>query len=136
MASPENDKRRILVVNSNATLRELMRVFLEKENYEIIIKKSVVEAIEYVKSENALSVTIAYHCEDSINGSEFLQQISILSPNTIRYLTNCCLPHNTLERHIKNGIIQLHSKLPFSLNEIKLNVALAIKIYDKGIGNI
>ena len=130
---PESQKYHILVLNNEPRILELIRILLAKENYKVIVKESIVEAVEYVKTHNNTALAISYHCEDMIKGSDFLQQIAIISPNTVRYMTNCCLPQQILKQLIGDNTIQLHSKMPFSLNEVTKNVALGLQLYEKNI---
>jgi len=130
---PESQKYHILVLNNEPRILELIRILLVKENYKVIVKESIVEAVEYVKTHNNTALAISYHCEDMIKGSDFLQQIAIISPNTVRYMTNCCLPQQILKQLIGDNTIQLHSKMPFSLNEVTKIVALGLQLYEKNI---
>jgi response regulator RpfG family c-di-GMP phosphodiesterase len=132
-APPKSKKYSILVLNNEPRLLELIRILLVRENYKVIVKANIVEAIQYVKTHNSIALTISYHCEDMIQGSDFLRQIAILSPNTVRYMTNCCLPQQILKQLIADNTIQLHSKIPFSVHEVTKNVALGLQLYEKNI---
>jgi len=134
MSSPKIEKHTVLIIDKSDNILELIETILEDEDIEVVTRNSFEKGLEYIKSVESTSLVIADYCEEQDrNGLQFLNQISTLSPKTIRVLNTCCLKDSELEYQRKEGNIHSHFKAPFQINEILDKVKLGLKQYEKNI---
>jgi DNA-binding NtrC family response regulator len=85
-----------------------------------------------IHSDNQVSLVISSHCEQKgLNGLNFLSHVSNNSPNTIKFMTTCCLDNEELEYRKIEGDIDFYSKLPFRTDEIRDQISLGLKLFEE-----
>ncbi|MBI4208250.1 MAG: hybrid sensor histidine kinase/response regulator [Deltaproteobacteria bacterium] len=76
--------RSILFLDDDASALESFRLLLEGR-YEVITAQTVEEALKYLR-EREIPIVVADYKMDPINGIEFLKQVQVLYPETIRIM--------------------------------------------------
>ena len=116
-------KRSVLIIDGSDSLLDLMELLLGGlGDIRVATTNSFEEGVDNIKS-GKIDLVISDHCKkNKRNGLGFMREVSLHSPNTIRYLITCCLNNNELENHKKEGIIHRYSTLLQSNSDITNNV--------------
>lgn len=107
-------KHNILVVDGSDHLLELVEKWLlDFRDVEVLTTTCFDRGLEHIKSNQQISLVIFDHCEkQERNGLWFMKEVSIHSPNTLRYLTTSCVDDHELENYKREGNLHLYSAPP------------------------
>ncbi len=121
-----NDNNRILVVDDEAVIRELLTDILVDEGFEVSEADSGVAAVEVLKSDGNFVLLFTDIMMPKMDGIELIRAARDLSPHMIPIVMTGYATLETARAAVKEGAYDYVLK-PFSLSEIKLAVSNALE---------
>ncbi|MBI5100877.1 MAG: sigma-54-dependent Fis family transcriptional regulator [Nitrospirae bacterium] len=121
----ENYKGRILVIEDERSMREVLKILLEEEAYDVSTASDGVEGIEQLKK-NGFDLVITDIKMPRADGFEVLRQAKIISPETIVLMVTAFGTTEAAIEAMKNGAYDYINK-PFKIDEIRLVVKKAFE---------
>ncbi len=121
----EEKIRKILLVDDEENNLAFMARSLRGEPYEIISSSNSVEALNLAKN-TKFDVILSDHKMPNMNGIEFLQQASVVSPNSIKILVTAYSDADILIDSINLAKVYRYIKKPYRPDELKITVSAAI----------
>jgi len=118
-------KGKILVVEDEKSMREVLRMLLEAENYEVMTAKNGLEGISHIDSD-IFDLVITDMKMPKVNGFEVLKKIKEISPETIVIMITAFGTKESAVEAMKIGAYDYIHK-PFNIDEIRLIVRKAIE---------
>ncbi len=110
-------KERVLVVDDELFVRELLMEFLSKQDFEVISAQSGEEAIQMTKA-NPARVALIDLKMPGIDGLKTMQEIKKISPNTLVIIMTGYPTLETSIEALRSGAYDYVVK-PFKLNELR-----------------
>src|SRR3990172_7215376 len=121
----ENTKGRILIIEDEKSLREVLRILLEEEGYEISAASNGVEGIDYLKND-IFDLVVTDIKMPKADGFEVLKKVKELSPSTIVIMmTAFGTTESTIEAMKMGAYDYIHK--PFKIDEIRLVIQKAFE---------
>lgn len=113
---------RILVVDDQPELRQMLRELLEHEGHTVLTASAVHEAMVVCACEQPDVALVDYDLSDRLHGIALLGRVRELSPRTRRVLISGG-PVPALGVHTRSGLVQHFVAKPCSLRELLLAVS-------------
>jgi len=124
-------KARILIVDDEQSMREVLEIMLEKEGYEVVTASHGLEALK--ECEKApFDLVITDIKMPKVNGMEVLQRIKDVNPNTKVIMITAFANMEGAIKSMKEGAYDYITK-PFKIEDIKLAIENALKSKDTSI---
>ena len=102
-STPEKTKYKILVVDDEKKVLVVARKVLRNAGYEVDICDSPLEAIEIVANHGPIAVIISDNRMPHMRGTELLEKIRNISPNTVRVLTTAYYDNQLVSDAVNRG---------------------------------
>jgi two-component system response regulator PilR (NtrC family) len=121
----ENYKGRILVIEDERSMREVLKILLEEESYDVTTAPDGLEGIEQLRN-NVFDLVITDIKMPKADGFEVLKQVKSISPDTIVIMVTA---FGTIEAAIEAMKIGAYDYIhkPFKIDEIRLIVKKAFE---------
>lgn len=119
-------KPRILIVDDDSSVLEVLRDAFSKEPYEVLCSGSATEAAE-IMSMKPIDVVISDDQMPGLTGTEFLTQVRKKYPNTIRIILTGHANLETAINSINEAEIHRFFTKPCNLLDLVVTVRLAIQ---------
>jgi two-component system response regulator PilR (NtrC family) len=122
-ATAESDtaaKPRILVVDDEPSMREMLRIVLRRDGYEVLVAENGLEALETLKREPVDLLLSDIRMPD-INGVEVLRQAKQINVNIVAFMMTAFASTDTAVEAMRLGAVDYFTK-PFSMDELRLKV--------------
>lgn len=119
---------RILIVDDEAEIRRILRILLEKENYEVVEAKDGCSAIEAVKNDRSIDLCIMDIMMPNMSGVEATKVIRGFSPVPILFLTAKSLSGDKASAYASGG--DDYVVKPFSSYELLMKVEALTRRYN------
>ncbi len=119
-------KPRILIVDDDSSVLEVLRDAFSKEPYEVLCSGSATEAVE-IMSMKPIDVVISDDQMPGLTGTEFLTQVRKKYPNTIRIILTGHANLETAINSINEAEIHRFFTKPCNLLDLVVTVRLAIQ---------
>ncbi len=118
-------QRKILVVDDELFVRELLLEFFSKEGYQVCAEESGEKAVEKIKSET-FDVALIDLKMPGIDGLETLKRVKAVSPLTLNIIMTGYPTIESCIQALRSGAYDYVVK-PFKLAELKFCVAKALE---------
>lgn len=121
-----SDADKILVVDDEAVIRELLTDILADEGYDVETVGSGPEALELLKSDDQFVLLFTDIMMPDMDGIQLIREARMVRPSIIPVVMTGFATLETARAAVKEGVYDYVLK-PFSLSEIKLSVANAFE---------
>ncbi|OGW36163.1 MAG: Fis family transcriptional regulator [Nitrospirae bacterium RBG_13_39_12] len=121
----EKNKGKILIVEDEKSMREVLKILLEGENYLVTSASDGLEGLSYIKKD-IFDLVITDMKMPKVDGFEFLRKTKEISPNTLVIMITAFGTTETAIEAMKMGAYDYINK-PFKVDEIRLIVKKAIE---------
>ncbi|MCK4666666.1 sigma-54-dependent Fis family transcriptional regulator [Candidatus Dependentiae bacterium] len=121
-------KEKILIIEDEKKMREVLKIYLEKKNYEVFLAENGVRGIELVKSQD-LSCVVTDLKMPKMNGIEVLKTIKTINSDLPVIIITAYGTIDTAIQSIKFGAYDYITK-PFDVKELKKLINNAVKMYN------
>lgn len=118
-------KGKILIIEDEKSMREVLKILLEGEGYEVVTASDGLEGISYVEKD-IFDLVITDMKMPKLDGFEVLKTIKEISPNTIVIMITAFGTTEKAIEAMKMGAYDYVNK-PFNIDEIRLIVKNAIE---------
>jgi DNA-binding NtrC family response regulator len=122
-------QHRILVVDDEPQITDVMKQFLEMEDYEVLAAGSAEEALGMLR-ENVVDVIISDESMTGMSGTTFLGIVRSEFPDTIRILLTGLTDFDTAINAINIGEIYRFFTKPCNFKELRVTLKQAIQQKD------
>jgi DNA-binding NtrC family response regulator len=112
--------KKIMVVDDEETISELLQVFLENQGFQVVVAGSAERALEMLKTEKP-EVVMLDILMPGLNGIQCLERIKKLSPETIVIIMSGLQDEEIAKEAITLGAYDYITK-PFDLDYFKQNL--------------
>ncbi len=119
------NKGKILIVEDEKSMREVLNILLEGENYVVTSASDGLEGLSYI-SKDIFDLVITDMKMPNVDGFELLRKIKEISPDTIVIMITAFGTRETAIEALKLGAYDYINK-PFNIDEIRLIVKRAIE---------
>lgn len=117
---------RILVVDDELSLREMLEIFLVKEGHEVLVASDGAQAIQILMEEDDLDLVLTDLRMPGAHGMVVLERARELHPDTPVVVMTAFASHQTATEAMKMGAYDYFSK-PFELDVIKATIDRALE---------
>jgi two-component system response regulator PilR (NtrC family) len=121
----EHAKGRILIIEDEKSMREVLRILLEEEEYEVTTASGGLEGIEYIRN-NIFDLVITDIKMPGADGFQVLIKTKEISPSTIVIMVTAFGTTESAIDAMKKGAYDYIHK-PFKIDEIRLIVKKAFE---------
>jgi two-component system response regulator PilR (NtrC family) len=121
----ESHKGKILIVEDEKSMREVLKILLEGENYEVLSASDGLEGLSYI-TKDIFDLVITDMKMPKVDGFELLKKIKDLSPDTLVIMITAFGTTEKAVEALKLGAYDYINK-PFNIDEIRLIVKKAIE---------
>lgn len=121
----KKDKGKILVVEDEKSMREVLKILLEGENYEVTTAADGVAGLSFVEKD-IFDLVITDMKMPKVDGFEVLKKVKEVSPDTIVIMITAFGTTESAVEAMKLGAYDYINK-PFNIDEIRLIVKKAIE---------
>lgn len=118
-------QHRVLVVDDEPQITEVIKTFLESESYEVLAAASAEEALSFLK-ENSIDVVISDEKMPGMSGTTFLGIVRSEFPDTVRILLTGLTDFDTAINAINIGEIYRFFTKPCNFKELRATLKQAI----------
>lgn len=119
-----NSKGKILVVDDEKSMREVLEIFLKGEGYDVVVADGGESAIESIRKD-IFDLVITDLKMPKVSGFDLLKVINDISPNTIVVIITAFGTAESAVEAMKLGAFDYIQK-PFKMNDIRLIVKNAL----------
>lgn len=121
----EKNRGRILIIEDEKSMREVLKILLEEEGYEIVAAVNGMEGIDYLK-DDIFDLVLTDIKMPKADGFEVLRKVKELSPSTIVIMmTAFGTTESTIEAMKMGAYDYIHK--PFKIDEIRLVIQKAFE---------
>ena len=121
----EKHKGKILIVEDEKSMREVLKILLEGENYDVLSASDGLEGLSYI-TKDIFDLVITDMKMPKVDGFELLKKIKDLSPDTLVIMITAFGTTEKAVEALKLGAYDYINK-PFNIDEIRLIVKKAIE---------
>jgi two-component system response regulator PilR (NtrC family) len=121
----EKHRGRILIVEDEKSMREVLKILLEGERYEVVSASDGLEGLSYLTND-IFDLVITDIKMPRVNGFELLKKTKEISPDTIVIMITAFGTTEAAIEAMKSGAYDYINK-PFKIDEIRLIVEKALE---------
>ena len=114
-------KPRILVVDDEASMRDMLRIVLRREGYDVLLAENGRTAIEMLRRERVTLLLTDLRISDDITGVDVLRAAKEADRDIIAILMTAFASTETAVEAMRLGAVDYFTK-PFSMDELRLKV--------------
>ncbi len=113
-------KPRILVVDDELSMREMLRIVLRRDGYEVVLAESGREAIERLRTE-PFDLLLSDIRMPDVSGVDVLRTAKALDPGIVAFMMTAFASTDTAVEAMRLGALDYFTK-PFSMDELRLKI--------------
>jgi len=117
----------LCVDDERNVLKALRRLFMDEEDYDILLAESGEEGIEILAAEQDVRLVVSDYRMPGMNGVEFLAQVNERRPDTIRIVLSGYADTAAVVEAINLGQIYKFIPKPWNDEELKTAIAAALQ---------
>jgi two-component system response regulator PilR (NtrC family) len=121
----EHHKGNILIIEDEKSMREVLRILLEEEGYELTAAADGLEGVECIRN-NLYDLVITDIKMPGADGFEVLRTVKAVAPDTVVIMVTAFGTTESAIEAMKNGAYDYINK-PFKIDEIRLIVRKALE---------
>ncbi|MHB8882131.1 MAG: sigma-54-dependent transcriptional regulator [Thermodesulfovibrionales bacterium] len=121
----DNNKGRILAIEDERSMREVLKILLEEEGYDVETASDGLEGIDLIKA-NIFDLVITDIKMPGADGFEVLRQVKAISPDTVIIMVTAFGTTESAIEAMKLGAYDYINK-PFKIDEMRLIVTKAFE---------
>ena len=122
-----SEQIKILCVDDERNvLKALRRLFMEEENYEILVAESGEEGLEILTRDSNIRMVISDYRMPRMGGDEFLRQVNEKWPETVRIVLSGYADTTAVVEAINKGQIYKFIPKPWNDEDLLTTVAVAL----------
>jgi two-component system response regulator PilR (NtrC family) len=128
-AGPEEPavKPRILVVDDEPSMREMLRIVLRRDGYDVLLAENGKDALEALKQER-IDLLLSDIKMPDISGVEVLRAAKQLNQDLVAFMMTAYASTDTAVEAMRLGAVDYFTK-PFSMDELRLKVRQHLEAY-------
>ena len=111
---------RILVVDDEPSMREMLRIVLQRDRYDVVVAKNGTEAIERLKVEPFDMLLSDIRMPD-LSGVDVLRAAKKINPDIVAFMMTAFASTDTAVEAMRLGALDYFTK-PFSMDELRLKI--------------
>jgi two-component system, NtrC family, response regulator PilR len=119
-ASETGVKPRILVVDDEPSMREMLRIVLRRDGYEVVVAENGREAIDHLQREPVDLLLSDIRMPD-LSGVEVLRTAKDLNRDIVAFMMTAFASTDTAVEAMRLGAVDYFTK-PFSMDELRLKI--------------
>ncbi|HHL39231.1 MAG TPA: response regulator [Deltaproteobacteria bacterium] len=128
--SEESGTPAVLIVDDEESILNSLRRLLRRERYEVLTARSGAEGMEIIEGRDDIGVVVSDHMMPGMNGVEFLSQVRLLSPHTVRMMLTGYADRDASIAAINRGGVERYITKPWDDGEMRLVIADALKRFE------
>ena len=117
---PTTAKPRILVVDDEPSMREMLRIVLQRDHYDVVVAKNGTEAIERLQVEPFDMLLSDIRMPD-LSGVDVLRAAKEINPDVVAFMMTAFASTDTAVEAMRLGALDYFTK-PFSMDELRLKI--------------
>lgn len=125
---------RILVVDDEPSMREMLKIVLKREGFEVLVAKSGSEALETIKREPVDLLLSDIRMPD-VSGVEVLRAAKAQNRDIVAFMMTAYASTDTAVEAMRLGAVDYFTK-PFSMDELKLKVRHHLESHKLKVENL
>jgi two-component system, NtrC family, response regulator PilR len=125
---------RILVVDDEPSMREMLKIVLKREGFDVLIARSGTEAMETIKKE-PIDLLLSDIRMPDINGVEVLRAAKAQNRDIVAFMMTAYASTDTAVEAMRLGAVDYFTK-PFSMDELKLKLRRHLESHKLKIENL
>jgi two-component system response regulator PilR (NtrC family) len=114
-------KPRILIVDDEASMRDMLRIVLKRDGYDVVLAENGRKAIEILQKERISLVLTDLRMADDVTGVDVLRAAKAADRDIIAILMTAFASTETAVEAMRLGAVDYFTK-PFSMDELRLKV--------------
>ena len=134
VARAEGAAPRILVVDDEPSMREMLRIVLRRDGYDVVVARSGAEAIDLLKREPVDMLLSDIRMPD-VGGVEVLRVAKEQNRDIVAFMMTAYASTDTAVEAMRLGAVDYFTK-PFSMDELKLKVRHHLETHRLRVENL
>jgi two-component system response regulator PilR (NtrC family) len=126
-AAAAGAKPRILIVDDEPSMREMLRIVLRRDGYDVLVAENGREAIEALKQER-IDLLLSDIRMPDVNGVEVLRAAKELNRDVVAFMMTAYASTDSAVEAMRLGAVDYFTK-PFSMDELRLKVRQHLEAY-------
>jgi len=118
---------RILVVDDEPSMREMLRIVLRKDGYDVLLASNGREALDLLGRER-IDLLLSDISMPDVNGVEVLRAAKEASPEIVAFMMTAFASTSTAVEAMRLGAVDYFTK-PFSMDELRLKVRQQVETH-------
>jgi two-component system response regulator PilR (NtrC family) len=111
---------RILIVDDEPSMREMLRIVLRREGYDVVVAVNGREAIERLQNES-IDLLLSDIRMPDVSGVEVLRTAKQLNPEIVAFMMTAFASTDTAVEAMRLGAVDYFTK-PFSVDELRIKI--------------
>lgn len=130
----ERAQPRILVVDDEPSMREMLKIVLKREGFEVLVARNGLEAIETIKKE-PIDLLLSDIRMPDVSGVEVLRAARAQNRDIVAFMMTAYASTDTAVEAMRLGAVDYFTK-PFSMDELKLKLRHHLESYRLRLENL
>ena len=119
-AAPAPGKVRILVVDDEPSMREMLRIVLRRDGYDVVIAENGRDAIEQLRT-SRIDLLLSDIKMPDVTGVDVLRAAKDINRDIVAFMMTAFASTNTAVEAMRLGAVDYFTK-PFSMDELRLKI--------------